>query len=98
MKNNKNKDINEYRHNYSTDFFFKLKSKKIAYLDKEEVHCLIGGNPTGKGFVQADVVFRILTVYVQPKFYIQYFHGFDEDMTEYNVKTNAVRAGFIFTN
>lgn len=91
-----NKDINDYRKNYQADFFLKIRSKQVSLLDKEELHCIIGGNPRGKGFIQGELVFRIITAYIQPRFFIQYYHGYDEFMVDYNKKTTAVRAGLIF--
>lgn len=91
-----NKNINDYKKNYSADLFFKLKSRNVEYLDKEELHCTIGGNPFNKGFIQGELIFRIVSSYIQPKIMLQYYCGYDEYMIYYNRKDTSYRIGFIF--
>lgn len=91
-----NKDINDYHKNYEASVFFKLKSKNVRYLDKEEINVSWGGNPANKGWYSIEVSARILSTYVQPKLFIQFYKGYDEFILFYNKKTEAVRIGFIF--
>jgi phospholipase A1 len=91
-----NEDINDYHYNYEGGVFFKLKSKNVLYLDKEEIHVKWGGNPTNKGWYSVELTTRILTTYIQPKLFIQYYKGYDEFILYYNKKTEAVRVGLIF--
>jgi len=93
---NGNKDINDYHKNYEASVFFKLRSRNVKYLDKEEISFSWGGNPLDKGWAMGEISLRILTTYIQPKLYIQWFHGYDEFMLNYDKKTSAVRAGLIF--
>jgi len=95
-KDPENKDINDYKKNYTADFFFKIRSKEVTYLDKEEVHFSCGGSPVGKGFIQGELIFRIMTTYVQPRAFIQYYKGYDEFFTTYTQKETCIRAGLIF--
>ena len=97
-KDENNKDINKYKKNYTADFFFKLRSKTVQYLDKEELHCTIGGNPLGRGFIQGEIIVRLMTTAVQPRVFVQYFRGFDQYMTTYNIKETCIRGGLIFLN
>jgi outer membrane phospholipase A len=95
-KNENNKDINKYKKNYEADVFFKLKSKTVEYLDKEEFHCKFTGNPLGNGSFTLEGKFRILTARVQPKIFIQYCRGYNEFFIDYNKKDQVVRAGLVF--
>lgn len=92
----KNEDINKYKKNYEADIFFKIKSKSVQYLDKEELHFKFGGNPLGNGWFCIEAQFRIISSKVQPKFFIQYYKGYDEFMVQYNRKDESIRAGLIF--
>jgi len=93
----KNEDINDYHRNYEAGVFFKVKSKTTQYLDKEEIRVNWGGDPRNKGYVQVEAVARILTTYVQPKLFFQYYYGYDEFMKYYNVKTDhTFRLGLSF--
>lgn len=91
-----NKDINDYHKNYQAEVFFKIRSKKVLYLDKEEISVTWGGNPSDKGYYRVQIAFRLLTTYIQPRIFVQYYKGYDEFMINYNQKTEAIRAGFIF--
>ena len=93
---NYNKDIAEYKGYQESDIFFKLRSTKIEYLDKEELHFKFGGYSVSKGWYCIEAKFRIISTYVQPKLFIQYYKGTCEFITYYNRKDNVVRAGFVF--
>jgi len=92
----KNEDINKYRKNYEADIFFKLKSKTVEYLDKEELHFKFGGNPLGNGWYCIEAQFRIISSKFQPKIFLQFYKGRDEIMVNYDKKTESVRIGLIF--
>lgn len=92
----KNENINKYRKNYEADVFFKIKSKTVNYLDKEELHFKFGGNPLGNGWYCVEAQFRIISSKFQPKFMIQYYKGYSEFMVQYNRKDEAIRIGLVF--
>lgn len=91
-----NRDINDYNKNYEANVFLKLRSKRVQYLDKEEINVRFAGNPADKGWYEAELKFRILTTYVQPRFFIQFRDGYDEFMINYGEKNRAIRAGLVF--
>ncbi|HRT03514.1 MAG TPA: phospholipase A [Candidatus Diapherotrites archaeon] len=92
----KNKDYNDYRKNYESKIFFKIKSKNVKYLDKEEISCRFSGNPIDKGFFEVTGKVRIITTYFQPKIYIQYWQGYGEFLIDYNVKEKRFRVGIAY--
>lgn len=94
-KSKKNSDIEDYQGYYEADVFFKLKSKSVQYLDKEEFHVKFGSGKD-KGWVCGEMSFRILTTYVQPKLFIQVYHGYGEWIIDYNKKDTTIRAGLVF--
>jgi len=101
-KSVKNRDIAEYKGYYETKLFFKLKSKNVEYLDKEELAFSFGGYDKSdydhgrKGWFCVEARFRIITSTVQPKLFFQYYRGYNEFMVQYNKKTNSFRAGIVF--
>lgn len=95
-KNRRNKDINEYRHNYEADMFFKLKSKNNWYVDKYEIHAKAVGNPLNKGYYMVEGICQIFTSIFQPKIFIQYNKGYSVNIVDYNKKEEEFRAGLIF--
>jgi len=106
-KSKRNIDIEDYKGHYEADVFIKLRSKNVFLLDKEELHFKFGGyekspdaldaeKSTRKGWYAVEARFRILTSYVQPRFFIQYFKGYDEILIDYNKKTESFRAGIVF--
>ena len=94
-KSKKNSDIEDYQGYYEADVFFKLRSKNVQYLDKEELHVKFGSGKD-KGWVCGEMSFRILTTYVQPKLFIQVYHGYGEWIIDYNKKDTTIRAGLVF--
>jgi outer membrane phospholipase A len=107
----KNKDIQDYRSYYEASIFFKIRSKSVQFLDKEELHFKFGGYDRSdyrdykesqkdksmiRGWFCVEAQVRIMTSFIQPKFFIQYYHGYSEFMIDYNKKTNAVRFGLVF--
>ena len=104
-----NKDIDEYIGYYETDLFFKLKSKNVEFLDKEELHFKFGGfskkdyddwrdsdkNKKALGWYSVEAQFRILTTVIQPYFFIQWYHGYAQWMVNYTEKEKSLRAGFL---
>jgi len=106
-KSKRNIDIADYKGHYEADIFLKLRSKNVYLLDKEELHFKFGGykkssddldsnKSVQKGWYSVEARFRILTTYIQPRFFIQYYKGYSEVLTEYNRKTESVRAGIVF--
>lgn len=91
-----NSDINKYHKNYEAGVFFKLRSKEVEHLDKEEIFVSWGGNPINNGWIQVELSTRIITTYIQPKLYLQIYSGYDEFMLNYNKRTEAIRIGLIF--
>jgi outer membrane phospholipase A len=91
-----NPDINKYRKNYEAALFFKVKSKTVEYLDKEELQIKFGGNPLKNGWYCIELQFRAITSIIQPKFFIQYYCGYSQFMTQYNRKDKSIRVGVTF--
>ena len=94
--NDRNSDINKYKKNYLADIFFKINSEKVANLSNYELHCKFEGNPLGYGYVEGELAFKLMTAKIQPRLFIQIFHGYDEFMVNYNVKETSYRAGISF--
>lgn len=92
----KNKDYNDYRKNYEGTVFFKLRSKTVQYLDKEEISVRFSSNPIDKGFFEVTGKVRIITTYFQPKLYVQYWQGYGEFLIDYNVKEKRFRIGISY--
>jgi phospholipase A1/A2 len=91
---NKNADYRRYKGNFRTELFLQLKGNG-KYLDQEKIY--IAGEWTHKyGWVEAGLTVRLLTAYVRPKIYVQYFYGTAEFLENYKDRTNALRAGIIF--
>lgn len=93
-----NEDYNDYKKYYEAIVFFKVRSKNVQYLDKETLQVRFSGTPWGKGFYEVTGSFRVVTSVFQPRFYIQYFDGYNEFMIDYNKKSRVVRAGLAFIN
>lgn len=94
-----NRDIADYKGYYESSVFFKLKSKTVTFLDKEELVFKFGNLSAfdyKNGWFCVEARFRIITSYVQPKFFIQYYRGMNEFMVNYKTKTNSVRVGVVF--
>lgn len=95
-RDEQNRDINDYKKFYEAEAFFKIRSKTVEYLDKEEVKVKITGNPIGKGSIEGTLTFRLISSKIQPRLFVQYFRGYGEFMVNYNKKSEAIRAGFVF--
>lgn len=91
----KNADIDSYIGHYEADVFLKIKSSDVYLLDKEELHFKFGSGKD-KGWFCAEVQARIITSYIQPKIFIQVYHGYAEWLINYNEKETSVRAGLTF--
>jgi phospholipase A1 len=50
---------------------------------------------SSKYWIESGFKFRIFTAYIQPYFYVQTFHGYAEDMIDYNKKETRFRVGLI---
>ena len=94
-KSRRNKDIADYKGYYEADVFFKLRSKDVQYLDKEELHVKFGSSKD-KGWICGEFQTRIISTYIQPKLFIQVWHGYGEFLIDYNKKETSVRGGIIF--
>lgn len=102
-KSSKNKDIEIYKSYYEADVFFKIKSKNVSFLDKEELHFKFGGYDKSDfdqkdytGWYCVEAQFRIITSVFQPKLFIQYYNGYGEFLIDYNKKEDSVRVGLVF--
>jgi len=91
-----NPDIEKYTGHCTADIFFKLMSRTVDYLDKEEVHIRIGGTSLERSWIETTFQVRILSSRVQPKFYFQLYHGYGEFLIDYNKRETAFRAGLGF--
>lgn len=95
---NKNKDIDHYLGYFQTELFFQIKSKH-EFFDHEKIYIKgewMHNRLNTKYWFETGLSFRIITAYIQPNFYIQYYKGYGEFLLDYNKKTNALRAGLIF--
>lgn len=99
----RNEDIEKYMGYYDADIFFKIKSKNVQFFDKEELHFKFGGYDKSDfdqkdytGWYCIETQFRIITSYIQPKLFIQYYNGYGEFLIDYNKKEDFVRVGLVF--
>jgi phospholipase A1/A2 len=90
-----NKDINNYKGFYEADLFFKIKSDNVKQLDKDELHFKFGSS-LDKGWFCIEGQFRLITSIIQPKFFIQYYYGYNQWLIDYNKKEQSVRIGLTF--
>lgn len=102
-KARENRDIAEYKSYYIGDIFFKIKSKTVVSLDKEELHFKFGGydysdikKKRAVGWFAIEVQFRIITSTIQPKLFLAYYKGYNEFLLDYNKKTESFRCGLSF--
>lgn len=91
-----NPNIADYSGYASADIFFRLRSKYVEYLDKEEIHIKFGGASLDRSWLEVTFQVRILTSKIQPKFYFQMYHGYGEFLIFYDKKETAFRAGLGF--
>lgn len=106
----KNTDYYEYSGPGEVEVFAQLHRKGNS-LDQERIYVKGGvggtyfgrevkGNEnhwgySGKGWIEAGLSLRIISVRVQPYLFLNYYYGYNEFMLEYNEKTeHAVRIGF----
>jgi len=92
-----NKDLKTYNGYGEGELFVKIKSGTVQYLDKEKLYIKGGiGTDPEKYWYEVGLMVRIITTHIQPRFYIQYYNGYGEELVNYNKKDQQVRAGFIF--
>lgn len=96
-----NRDIMKYMGNWEARLFFRLKNEQAEWFDREELYLSYGAHNLGKtamkyAWYEIGVQMRILTAYVQPMLYVQFWHGYGENMLEYNKKDTCLRAGITF--
>jgi phospholipase A1/A2 len=97
---NKNADIDHYLGFFETEAFLQYFSPH-TYIDHERLYIKgewMHNRLNSRYWFEAGLSFRILTGKIQPNLYIQYYRGYAEFLEDYNKKTNALRAGFIFNN
>jgi phospholipase A1 len=93
---NHNKDIKRYIGYFETEAFAQIKDKH-GYIGHEKIY--IKGEWTHKYYwYECGLSIRLFTEKIQPDIYIQYYRGYGEFLLDYNKKTEALRAGFIFSN
>ena len=90
-----NKDIQKYKGYFENDVFLRIGSDSTAGLTRAELHYKFGGTLSHL-WMCAELRVRILSADIQPKFFIQYYRGYGENMVNYNIKDQSVRAGLIF--
>lgn len=91
----KNKDIDEYLGNFEAEVFIRLMSTTTDGLEKARIYVKGGGRYDYKGWVEAGLVTRIITSYIQPKLFIQGYYGYAQDLVDYNKKEYQVRGGLV---
>jgi len=93
------------------EIFIQLHNKG-NYLDEEKLYVKggVGGSYfgkqdrdrnqlgySGKNWIEAGLSLRLMSARIQPYFFINYYHGYNEFMLHYTEKTeHAVRAGVLF--
>jgi phospholipase A1 len=89
-----NADYKRYKGLFETELFAQIKSQH-GYLGHERLS--IQGEWTNKFYwYQAEFSCRIFTTKIRPHIYIQWYDGYAEFLINYNKRTRALRAGFIF--
>jgi phospholipase A1 len=95
---NKNKDIDHYIGYFETELFFQIRSK-YGFLEHERLYAKgewVHNRLNTKYWFECGLTIRLFTARIQPDLYVQFYNGYAEFMEDYNKKTNALRAGFIF--
>ena len=92
-KDDRNNDINDYRHNYEAKIYYNhIFDSKVW--NEQRFNLTSTGDPTGKGFFIAESVTKFFGF--QPKFLIQYSHGYGVNIVNYNIKETEFRVGVLF--
>jgi len=95
-KSSRNEDIDKYIGHYEGEVFVQVKSS-MKYLNRERIYCRFGsGNDFEKGWMEAGLRVRILTDRIQPYVFAQVWHGYGEQMVDYDIKETRVRAGISY--
>lgn len=67
-----------------------------SYLGKQDRDKIKFGY-SGKNWIESGISIRLISIRIQPYFFINYFHGYNEFMLNYTEKTeNAIRFGVLF--
>ena len=95
-----NEDIQEYIGYGRGELFVQLLSGG-TWTDRERIYVrggtgsqIIADTPL-RGWFEIGLKTRIITAYIQPSLYVQYYQGYGEYMLDYNVKQKAVRIGLM---
>jgi outer membrane phospholipase A len=98
-RDDRNKDINDYRRNYEAKIYYNhvFNTKWWLPLPKElGFNFTSTGDPTGKGYFIAEGIAKIFGTKFQPKLFIQYSHGYGVNIVDYNIKETEIRGGLLF--
>lgn len=87
-----NEDYNKYSNYYTAKFFISI-GDTLDENSKDEIYIKVGG--LEKGFIESGIISRKLW-FMNPRFYLQFYHGYLENMIDYNEKNTAIRIGVIF--
>ncbi len=95
--NDDNPDIDEYLGYGELKFLYYL-DKEILYLRDHVVAVMLRNNlrEDNKGAIQVDYSFR--SPLSKLKFYIQYFHGYGENLIDYNHSVSRIGAGIMLND
>lgn len=90
-----NKDIDEYLGNFEAEVFMRLMSTNTDGLEKARIYVKGGGQYDYKGWIEAGIITRLITSYIQPKLFLQGYYGYAQGLTEYDKKECQLRGGLL---
>lgn len=94
-KSRRNKDIADYKGYYENDIFIKWNSATVEGMSLAELHFKHGGT-LDKGWLCVEARSIIFSSRIQPRFFVQYYYGYGENIVSYNIKEHSAYAGLIF--
>lgn len=90
-----NKDYDNYNGLYEVELFYKTLDPDKKGMEKEKIY-VKGGSGKDKGWIEGGIITRIFTTRLQPRIFIQGFHGYSESLLDYNKKETQIRGGVLF--
>ena len=92
-----NRDIGQYTGHGEGEVFAAFCSEGNKDIPLYKVYFKGGiGDSGDKGWYEAGAIATILTGYIQPRLFINVYHGYGESLVDYNKKDTQVRVGAAF--